>query len=416
MEIKRFGDKFIIELCKKKFELYWNRKFRFGENFIQRFCERVKESELEWIDEAVKLTNKLVETKETPTDEDAAKMHKALGAVSRIVYMQTYSYFKHLPVEDLKEFIDACYPLTYKTAQKQLNRFFGERFKGIECDLEKEVNEASCVEDWIVTRQMVSRFVSNDITELFRFAILEKGSAIIHEVLNNKNKGKLDFNSFFIQLFKVEPYFSDLERRKMDKTLQKDYIIKIAGIYNEICEFEKLKGTAFQGLISNEFIDAVNNYVASNENNDSIEIKICDVLDTIWLSARQHVNLLDTENEINRMGDLVRLSEAMYRALPRRRLTDATKTYSKSNEERRNIVLGFFANWDSNMPNDLAVIQEEDDLRKKIADQKQANIDKADIEHVGKTQAEINAEREATGGLTMELKDENGNVVNETKL
>ncbi len=421
MEIKRFGDKFIIELCNKKFELYWSRKFRFGENFIRRFCERIKENELEKLVEVINLTNRLVDTKEKPTEEEAAKIHAGIGIMSRIVFFQTFAYFKHLPVDGLKEFIDACYPLTYKTAQRQLEKFYSERYKGTECELERKLNDASCIEDWLITRQMISKFVANDITELLRFAILQKGQNIIHEVLGNKMKSQLDFNSFFIQLFKVEPYFSDLERRNMDKELQKDYIVKISNIYNEICGFEKLEGTAFQGLISDEFIGKVNNYTTSantmtEEAINDIEIQICDVLDTIWLSARQHINLLSTEKEINRMGDLVRLSEAMYRALPRRRLTDTSKTYSKSNEERRNTVLGFFAYWDANMPDDLAIIKEENELKEKIAKQKQENIDKDDIEHVGKTQAEINAEREANGGLTMELKDENGKVMTESNL
>lgn len=413
MEIKRFGDSFIIELCNKKFELYWNRKFRFGENFVRRFCERIKDNELNTLFEVIKLTNRLVDTKEEPTEEEAAKIHSGIGIMSRIVFFQTFAYFKHLPVEDLKNFIDACYPLTYKTAQRQLAKFYTERYKGVECELERKFNDASCIEDWIITRQMVSKFVANDITELLRFAVLKKGQNIINEVLGNKTKSQLDFNSFFIQLFKEQPYFAGLDKRTMGRDLQKDYITKIIGIYNEICNFEALRSTEFQGLVTDEIMNVINNESADEDVRD---ICICDLLDTIWLSSRQHINLLKTEAEINRMGDLVHLSEAMYRALPRRKLTNAKETYKKSDEERRNTVLGFFAYWDANMPDDLAIIKEENELKEKILKQKQENIDKDDIAHVGKTQAEINAEREANGGLTMELKDDNGQIMAESNL
>ena len=423
MEIKRFGDKFIVELCKTKFELYWNRKFRFGENFIQRFCERIKVSELVALEEAVAITNKLVETKAKPTEEESRKIQNMLGMVSRIIFVQVYSYFKRVPVEDLKEFIDACYPLTYKTAQKQLKKFYNERFKGIECELEKQINEASCVEDWIVTRQMISRFVGNDITELFRFAILNKGQAIIHEVLNNNAKSQLDFNSFFIQLFKSTPYFSDLDKRNMSPDLQMSYIVKIVGIYKEIRQFESLKESDFQKLVNQEeFIKiqtliSENRNLAASEQQDETAILIGEFLDIIWLSARQHINMLKTEAEIKRMGDLIELSEAMYRALPRRRLTDNTKVYRKTNEERRNTVLGFFAYWDAHMPDDLAIIKEEQNLKESIERQKQKNVDKSDLEYAGKTQGQVNAGPEVMSrDIVMELKDESGNVVNESKL
>lgn len=404
MEIKRFGDKFIIELCQKKFDLFWSRKFRFGENFIRRFCERITDKELNLLKEVVDFTNNLVTKKEKPTEEQTKKMEALLAAAARIVFIQCYCYFKSLPVEDLKIFIDACYPLTYKTAQKQLEKFYSERFNGTECELEHKINEASCVEDWIVTRQMVSKFVCNDIVELFRFAILEEGPTYIRNVLEGKVKSGLAFNSFFIQLFQKSPYFGGLDKRNVEPDLKKQYLTKIVGIYKEICLFEELKDTEFNGLLPIEL------------DNADQDILIQDSLDALWISARKHINFLKTEKEINRMGDLINLVEAMYRALPRRKLTNKDEFYTKSDEERRNTVLGFFAYWDANMPDDLKVMQEEKDLKQKIMQQKQDNIDKSDLEHVGKTQAQINAEREANGGLTMELKDQDGKTIEETKL
>jgi len=404
MEIKRFGDKFIVELCQKKFEIYWSRKFKFGENFIQRFCERITEKELDLLKEVIDITNSRVANKEKPTEEEVKKIEAMIGMASRIIFMQTYAYFRNLPVEDLQCFIDACYPLTYKTALKQLKQFYSERFNGVECELERQVNEASCMEDWIVTRQMIAKFVTNDIVELFRFAILEAGPRIIHDVLEGKVKSQLAFNSFFIQLFQANPYFGGLDKRNVEPDLKKQYLTKIVGIYKEICLFEELKDTEFNGLLPIELDYA------------DPDILIQDSLDALWLSARKHINFLKTEKEINRMGDLIKLVEAMYRALPRRKLTNEKELYTKSDEDRRNLVIGFFTYWDLNMPDDLKVLKEERELKENIEKQKQENIDKSDLEHVGKTQAQINAEREANGGLTMEVKDQNGNVVNETKL
>lgn len=433
MEIKRFGDKFIIELCQKKFDLYWNRKLKFGENFIQRFCERISEKELKLLEDVINIVNHnidmyedwiaknkmLPEEEREPapvlTKEETAKITNMLGIASRIIFMQTYTYFKHLPVSNLKTFIDACYPLTYKTALKQLEKFYGERYAGIECELERKINDASCVEDWIVTRQMVSRFVSNDLTELFKFAITKRGQKYISDALSGKSKTQIAFNSFIIQLFQETPYFGGLDKRNVDPKLKEEYISKIIGIYQEICAFEDLKNTEFK----TDFPDKIKADILTGkfdyENIDN-DILLQDALDALWLSARKHINFLKTEKEINRMGDLVKLVEAMYRALPRRKLTNKLEFYTESDEDRRNTVIGFFAYWDANMPDDLKVIQEEKDLKEAIKKQKQENIDKSDIEHVGKTQAEINAEREANGGLTMELKDQNGNVVDETKL
>ena len=415
MEIKRFGDKFIIELCQKKFDLFWSRKFRFGENFIRRFCERITDKELNLLKEVVDFTNNLVTKKEKPTEEQTKKMEALLAAAARIVFIQCYCYFKSLPVEDLKIFIDACYPLTYKTAQKQLEKFYSERFNGTECELEHKINEASCVEDWIVTRQMVAKFVCNDIVELFRFSILEEGPTYIRNVLEGKVKSGLAFNSFFIQLFQKSPYFSGLDKRNVEPKLKEDYVKKIVGIYDEICAYEDLKESEFKNdfpvNMKNDILSG--SFIYTDTNND---ILLQDALDALWLSARKRINLLKTEKEINRMGDLIHLVEAMYRALPRRKLTNKDEFYTKSDEERRNVVLGFFAYWDANMPDDLKVMQEEKDLKQKIMQQKQDNIDKSDLEHVGKTQAQINAEREANGGLTMELKDQDGKTVEETKL
>ena len=415
MEIKRFGDKFIIELCKKKFELYWNRKFGFGENFIQRFCERITEKELDLLKETIDIINSRVSKKEKPDEEETHKIEAMIGFVSRIIFIQCYAYFKNVPVEDLKNFIDACYPLTYKAALNQLNKFYSERFNGVECELERKVNEATCMEDWIVTRQMVAKFVTNDIVELFRFAIIEAGPHIIHDVLEGKVKSQLAFNSFFIQLFQANPYFGGLDKKNINAKLKEEYIIKILGIYHEICGFEDLKGTEFK----NDFPSDMKNQILSGKfdyTNADNDILLQDALDILWVSTGKNINFLRTEHDINRMGDLRKLTEAVYRALPRRKLTNRLEFYTKSDEERRNAVLGFFAYWDAHMPDDLKIMQEEKDLKVAIEKQKQDNIDKADLEHVGKTQAQINAEREANGGLTMELKDQDGKVIDETKL
>lgn len=414
MEIKRFGDSFIIELCGKRFELYWNRKFKFGENLIQRFCERITEKELNLLEKAVNLINKKIEDGEEPNREESVLIGQSILAMQRIVGMQTYAYIKNLPVEDIKNFIDACYPLNYRFTCEQLKKFYNDRYKGCECDLEREINNATCLEDWTITRRFIADHIMKDIVELGRFALLKAGRKYIEDALNGNAKFILNSGSFFTQLFQKDIFFSDLDKRNIDPELKREYLAKLIRVYNEICEFEEIKSCEFKDIIPSEIKEKILN--GTLEFNDKTDIIIEDLLDVLYITRRKYINLLKTEVEINRMGDLIRLVEGIFRAMPRRKITNNQELYCKSNEERRNIVLGFFSYWDAHLPDDLAIIKEEKELKERIEKQKQENIDKSDLAYVGKTQAQINAEREANGGLVMEVKDSEGNTVQESKL
>lgn len=415
MEIKRFGDSFIIELCGKRFELYWNRKFKFGENLIQRFCERITEKELNLLEKAINLINKKIEDGEEPNREESVLIGQSILAMQRIVGMQTYAYIKNLPVEDIKNFIDACYPLNYRFTCEQLKKFYNDRYKGCECDLERELNNATCLEDWTITRRFIADHIMKDIVELGRFALLKNGRKYIEDALNGNAKFILNSGSFFTQLFQKDIFFSDLDKRNINPELKKEYIIKLTNIYEEICKFEALKDSDFNKSIPTVIKEKIINgsFDFDDIQND---IVIEDILDTLYITGRKYIKLLAQEKEINRMGDLIRLVEGIFRALPRRKITNNQEPYCKSNEERRNIVLGFFSYWDAHLPDDLAIIKEEKELKERIEKQKQENIDKSDLAYVGKTQAQINAEREANGGLVMEVKDSEGNTVQESNL
>ena len=404
MEIKRFGESFIINLDGKRISLFWSKKLNFGENFIRRFCERITSKELAYLDETIKMINANIKNKAKPTAENHEQMIKCFAMCNHIIHWQVYAYLKHLSTSEFEDFVNACYPLTFKSAKSQLNKTYITRYNGCECELERKINYAESLSDWIITRQIVARFMANDITELLKFAICETGDKIIREVITLTTKTPLDFNSFFIQLFKASPFYNNLNNRKIEDNTRRDFIKKIKNIHMEICNFTALKEANIQKVLEG-FND--------DETDPTV---IIEYLDDLWLTIKQDINLLNDVKEINRVGDLNQLVEGLFLAMPRYNLLGETKPYMKSDEERRAIVLDFFHKWDANMPDDLAIMKEEQELKDAIDKQKKEMVDKADLEYVGKTQDQINKEREEDGGISLEIKSEDGTVLVDTPL
>ena len=188
----------------------------------------------------------------------------------------------------------------------------------------------------------------------------------------------------------------------MSDDLRVDFITKIKNIHEEICNYPELK----EAKIKNE-LKGLN----ITETDPTV---ITDYIDSLWLAARQDINLLNDESKINRIGDLIRLLEGMVCGIPRFTLLGNKLPYTKTDSERKEIVLNILKECDNNLPNDITIFEEEMSLKEAIEKQKQENIDKADIEYVGKTQAQINAEN--NNNLILEIKDQDGNVVKESPI
>ena len=171
MEINRFGNSFIINLDKHRIKFFWSRNIDFGENFIRRCCERITKKELDLLDDTIRLINKNIAENATPSQEQQDQMLKTFSLVNHIIHMQVYAIIKTMPTQKFEDFVNACYPLVFKTAKKQLEKLYASRYDGCECDLERKINDADTLSDWIITRQIVTRFIANDLTALFKFAV-----------------------------------------------------------------------------------------------------------------------------------------------------------------------------------------------------------------------------------------------------
>jgi hypothetical protein len=67
--------------------------------------------------------------------------------------------------------------------------------------------------------------------------------------------------------------------------------------------------------------------------------------------------------------------------------------------------MNFFKRWNDNLPDDVDFYKKMEEMRDKMAAEKQALIDAADISHTGKTQAQHAADAPK---LEMTLTDEDG--------
>lgn len=403
MEIKRLGDSFIVKLNGKRISLYWNRNFDFGENLIRRACERITTEELNLLVDVIDTANKNIAAGEKPTKEQLEKLHQALAAVGRIIHWQTGFFFKVLPTEKFNDFVNACYPLMFRSSMRMLNKLYGERYNGCECDLERKVNDAESLSDWLVTRHLVSRFVANELVALFKLCMCETGGQMIKELLTFKQPFALDSGTFIIQLFKTQPCLHDFDKRNMADDLRLDFIKKIKSLHKEICGYKLLENTNTQKEL-----------VGLNDNETDTVI-LSDYIESLWFTIRKDIELLRETEQIERVGQLINLLEAFITATPRTTILGERLPYTKTDEERRNIVLDIFKYWDNNLPDDITIMKEERELREAIEKQKKELVDKADKEYVGKTQDEINAERK-NNGIVLEVKDEDGSVVSEAKL
>lgn len=403
MEIKRFGDQFIIDLNGKRIELYWDRKLDFGENLIRRVCERIKNSELDMLVDTIKIVNKNIAEKTKPSKEQIDQLYKTLACVCRIIHIQTEVFFTNMPTRKFEDFVNACYPYMFKTSLPMINKVYNERYNGCECDLERKLNDADTLSDWITTRQLVAKFLANEFTELFKLSISSIGGQAIKELFTVHQPLIFNAGTFFIQLFRTNPCLGDFDKRNMSDDIKRDFIKKIKGIHSEICGYAPLKNANIQ----KELIG-----LNENETNDAV---ISDYIDSLWVTIRKDIELLNDTEEINRVGQLVSLLETFVKAIPRTTILGPKAAYTKTNEERRNIVLGILREWDANVPDDIAALKKMQQLQLDIEKQKKDLIDKSDKEYVGKTQDEINAEKE-NSGIVLEVKDENGSVVSESQI
>jgi hypothetical protein len=251
---------------------------------------------------------------------------------------------------------------------------------------------------------LVTEYITQDLIELFKYSICSIGEQAINEMLTREPKASRSaMESFAIQLFRTKPYYEDFDKRAASPEIVKNILNDIKNTHNDICKFKDLQVASIQHSLDGFNINETNPSVVSN------------YIDQLWFDLRKDVNLLNDVNEIRRIGDLKRLCDEYITNTPRFTVIGELKPYEKSNEERRKIVLDLFKRWDANMPDDLKVIREEKEMAEAIAKQKQENVDKADIEYVGKTQAQINAEKE-NDGIVLQVKDENNSVIGESKV
>jgi hypothetical protein len=404
MEINRIGNTFVIKLNDHRISLYWSKKLDFGKNIIERCCERITVKELENLDNAIKIANNNIAKNQQPTQEEQRLFYKSMIEISRIVKMQVHVFIKTLPTEDFENLINACYPSAINRMVSNIKKLYTKRFDGCECELERKLNDADSISDWIITRMLVTEYITQDLIELFKYSICSIGEQAINEMLTREPKASRSaMESFAIQLFRTKPYYEDFDKRAASPEIVKNILNDIKNTHNDICKFKDLQVASIQHSLDGFNINETNPSVVSN------------YIDQLWFDLRKDVNLLNDVNEIRRIGDLKRLCDEYITNTPRFTVIGELKPYEKSNEERRKIVLDLFKRWDANMPDDLKVIREEKEMAEAIAKQKQENVDKADIEYVGKTQAQINAEKE-NDGIVLQVKDENNSVIGESKV
>lgn len=365
MEIKRVGDQFIVDIQQKRFRIYWNRKYEFGENLIRRFFERIRLSELEKLDNVVRILNNAYVNKKTSlTEGEYMCCEEVNRIIKRIVVLQCTAYFASVDLEDLKNFIEACRAFGYEYGTTELKRLYAKRFDGLETPTERKCQECSCLEDWAVTRSLVARFVATDIVAAYRYIFLDDSKKVVQSLMSKTNQLKL--GSFFIQMFMETPALSGLDK----KGIMTDIIQQC---YKEISTRFKKRHS-----LSKQINEGESEY---RENWDKIRTL--------------HTYIKDTYE-------------------PKRSIIEPRKEYCKwSDEYRRQIVVDFFKKWDANMVDDIAYLKKQQELSEQSEKEKQAAIDKSDIEYTGKTQAQWKEEQH---GLEMELKDESGNVVHTEKI
>ena len=367
MEIKRVGDQFIVDIQKKRFFIYWNRKYTWGENLIRRFFERITIEEVEKLHKAITILNQAVlNKKKSLTEGEIVSLDEANKVVRRIVILQCVAYFSTIPVEKLQQFIEACHAFAYEYGTAELKRLYQRRFEGLETPTERKAQECSCLEDWAVTRSFVARFVATDVVAAYRYVMLDDSKKIVADLMTKKSK--LSIESFFIQAFMVQPAITDMDKRGiMTETIQECFKT-ISLIFEKRHIFSKAigeKGISEYGQYRDK-VRALHNYIKE-------------------------------------------------KYTPKRSLIEPrTECCKWSNEYRKQLVEDFFKEWDTNMVDDIAYFKEQQALSEQSEREKKEAIDKSDIEYTGKTQEQWRAEQP---GLEMELKDaQTGEVIRTEKI
>lgn len=362
MEINRVTDHIVVTTQNKRFVIWWNPKYKFGENLVKRFFERITVDEVKTLDAAIKIMNRAIETKQKSLVEgDRITCENADKVVARIVWLQAQSFFAKLDVDKLKEFIECCRPGSYEFGLKHYNKLYDRRFEGVETPLDRQQNECSCLEDWVLTRALIARFFMNDVASAWRFFMVDKAKEVVSDVM--KNSIALKTQSFFIQLFMETPYISNMDTRGYDKPEAQRCLKLINEIFSSRNQYSK-------EIIEGE---EVSQYTKMRK-------KVAQLHDVINGYFKPYRSIIQPRKDFCFM----------------------------SNEERRNKVIKLFEYWDANVPDDIAYFKEQDELSKLIEKQKQELIDKSDIEYTGKTQEQWKKDQP---NLEMEIKNEDGKVI-----
>lgn len=396
MEIKRVADHFIIDLHQKRIAIYWNRKFKFGENIIRRMCERITTNELDQLVEAIDLMNTALRTKKNLTEEEGKKIDTVNRAVTRIFAMQISAWMESCDVNLLKEFIDACYSPLYKNGYVYMKEQFEKRFEGIETETERNLLTCSCMEDCLLTRSFITKGLINDFASLFRFCLINDSKKIISNVAAHPTV-EISFLSFALQLFMDHPTYKDFDKRSFDGVVPSKLRAHLA---DQLCKTELLEEMA-------PFLPVIKNgrNLSSNEYLDQIYVML-----KIFRKNNPECN----PDSLKQIIDTISAVEMLANCYPKPSLVDDNAWYRKSDEERRNIALKFFEAWDTEMPDDIAYMKRAVDLNAKIEAEKKARVDAEDIAAIGKTKDQLKEEAGEEQELKMVLKDENGNEISES--
>jgi len=392
MEIKRNADHIIIELNKKRLSVYWNRKFKFGENIIRRICERITVSELDLLVESVELMDRAIRTKSTLSKEEMEKVDTSNRAIAKIFSMQFSAWITKVDVELLKKFIDACYPPVYKMGYPSLKKQFDDRFIGLESETERKLYECSCLEDCILTRSYVAKGVINEFASIFRFSLLSNAKQIFANVLAHPSP-EISFMSFCFQVFLNNPTFKDLDKRDFNGVVPD----KLRNNLNDLLAKVELLKEA-EGIMKAIQIGR--------------DLRSSDYLDRIHLAfkmfKKNNPNL--SQDTMQLLADTIDAIEILNGCYPKHSLVGEGWN-TMSNADRRQVALDFFAAWDAEMPDDVAFLERSATIAKQIELEKKARVDAEDIAMIGKTQDQLKEEAAEAAELQMVLKDEAGNEV-----
>lgn len=398
MEIKRVADHFIIDLAKKQFHVYWPREWNFGENLIRRVCERMTEQEVYALAEVVNIMNSAIAKDRELTPEETDKFNVINSHMAHIFSLQVMVFCQTCPVECIEKIIEASHAYIWIGARKGHKEVFEKRFEYLETETEKKLMDTDNIFDWFSTRGLIARHITNDIMGCYRFALLNNDKKIIKSVMSKPTKDQITLYSLILQTFKTIPYHNNLDQRTFDTQDLNNLRYKIVELYKNVIGSEDCK-----------------DLVGAIEDTEDISKVLVDdnELDEFW---RQIVATIKTARDvkiIEQLGTIKGLVESAQSLCPRKSLVYPGKYCTLSNTERRKMILEVFEYWDKHMPDDIAWIKEQNNIDKQIRDEKKAMIDAADKAYVGKTQDEMNAEKEK---IELTVHDEDGKEIASTPL